>query len=244
MPQALQTEPRAKKRGRVPEPLDQRILRKSDRAGDCWLWTGRLDRDGYGRITVAQRPRYAHRVAYETLVGPIPVDFEIDHKCRIRHCVKPDHLEPVTHTVNVLRQIEATGMLFGRHVGTGDPASGDRDKCANGHLWTPENTYRMGDRFACKPCRRIRNRKGGSDSSGERLLVDHAAAAARLKAQPGDWGLVAAYASYGTAAHVASYMRTGKRLRAYQPAGAFEGRREAADGEHRVYARYVGGGSR
>jgi hypothetical protein len=71
----------------------------------CWLWTGSLDLKGYGRI----RPNPGasmtspHRVSYELFVGPIPGDTEIDHLCRVRHCVNPDHLEAVTHQENVRR---------------------------------------------------------------------------------------------------------------------------------------------
>lgn len=47
--------------------------------------------------------RRAHRVVYESLVGPIPAGLELDHTCRVRRCVNPDHLEPVTHAENQRR---------------------------------------------------------------------------------------------------------------------------------------------
>lgn len=71
-----------------------------DADGDCWLWTASRKDNGYGQIFIGGQNVLAHRYAYESLVGPIPDDKEIDHLCRVRHCVNPDHLEPVTHKVN------------------------------------------------------------------------------------------------------------------------------------------------
>jgi hypothetical protein len=75
----------------------------------CWLWTGAL-RDGYGSYTSYDAGRVpmrktsnAHRVVYEEFVGPIPAGLQLDHKCRVRCCVNPDHLEPVTQRENILR---------------------------------------------------------------------------------------------------------------------------------------------
>lgn len=69
----------------------------------CWLWTGTTVRGGYARVQSGGKHKLAHRVAHEALVGPIPTGTEIDHRCRVRCCVNPAHLEPVTHRVNVLR---------------------------------------------------------------------------------------------------------------------------------------------
>ncbi len=62
----------------------------------CWLWTGKLDKDGYAA-------GHLHRRVYELLVGPIGVGLLLDHLCRRRRCVRPVHLEPVTNAVNQLR---------------------------------------------------------------------------------------------------------------------------------------------
>ena len=77
--------------------------------GGCWLWQGQLDDDGYGRFkTVPQPGTYrtvrAHRWAYQATYGPIPEDLTIDHLCGQRACVRPDHLEAVTHTENLRRR--------------------------------------------------------------------------------------------------------------------------------------------
>lgn len=68
----------------------------------CWLWTGRKLPFGYGRFS-ANGPHLAHRFSYEFFVGPIPQKLTIDHLCRVPSCVNPDHLEPVTLAVNVMR---------------------------------------------------------------------------------------------------------------------------------------------
>jgi hypothetical protein len=86
--------------------LEERFWEKVDASGDCWLFTGTKDNHGYGNIDRGGRGlgnAKAHRVAYELLVGPIPEGKELDHLCRVHACVNPDHLEPVTHLVNVRR---------------------------------------------------------------------------------------------------------------------------------------------
>lgn len=70
----------------------------------CWLWTGALNWDGYGCFNAGPEiSSSAHRFAYRLLVGPVPDGLELDHLCRTRNCVNPDHLEPVTHAENVRR---------------------------------------------------------------------------------------------------------------------------------------------
>lgn len=77
--------------------------------GSCWVYRGALSSEGYGRIRDAE---YAHRAAYQLLVGPIPEGLELDHVCRNRQCVKvvadssgPAHIEAVTHSENMRRSV-------------------------------------------------------------------------------------------------------------------------------------------
>lgn len=70
---------------------------------DCWLWTGQTDSDGYGQISIKRKMKMVHRLAYEYFNGEIPVGLELDHKCRVRNCLNPNHLEPVTHQENCKR---------------------------------------------------------------------------------------------------------------------------------------------
>lgn len=69
----------------------------------CILWLGTVDPKGYGRIHAGRSGRLAHVVAYEDAIGPVPDGLVLDHKCRVRCCVNPLHLEPITQGVNVRR---------------------------------------------------------------------------------------------------------------------------------------------
>jgi hypothetical protein len=109
----------------------------------CWAWQRGYDKDGYGLIWFGKAGRRAHRAAYEEFVGPIPEGLSIDHLCRNRGCCNPAHLEPVTHAENMAR----SGPAQITH-------------CANGHEYTPENTYtRPTGQRDCRACIRDRARR-------------------------------------------------------------------------------------
>jgi len=73
--------------------LSKRFWDKVDKSGDCWLWTASDDgKRGYGKISVGNKMHYAHRLAYEAHVGPIPKGLCVLHKCDTPKCVNPDHL--------------------------------------------------------------------------------------------------------------------------------------------------------
>lgn len=81
----------------------ERILSKVDYTPDCWIWSWSLDRHGYGQVRLNGTTRRSHRVIYELLVDDVPSNLDIDHLCRNRACVNPEHLEPVTRSTNLLR---------------------------------------------------------------------------------------------------------------------------------------------
>lgn len=127
--------------------VDSRFWQWVDiRVDGCWEWTGSINNKGYGRTSVKRRPVYAHRVAYELCVGPIPDGHELDHLCRNPRCVNPEHLEPVTHRVNLLR-----GQSPMAHQAR-------QTHCLRGHPFDAENTYHRPDREGrqCRTCNRLR----------------------------------------------------------------------------------------
>lgn len=74
----------------------------------CWLWIGKINAQGYGVIMRKQadgkiKNYRAHIIGYRLYVGDVPGGLELDHKCRVRSCVNPAHLEPVTHQENCRR---------------------------------------------------------------------------------------------------------------------------------------------
>ncbi len=113
---------------------------EKDQSG-CWLWTAAINQFGYGSTGKGPgKPgtMLAHRFAYEYLVGSIPPGMTIDHLCRVRNCVNPQHLEPVPYAENRRREYER------------------RTVCKNGHPVTTENIAHRPDRPNARECRACR----------------------------------------------------------------------------------------
>lgn len=108
----------------------------------CTVWTGSTNNKGYGIIQVDGRLELAHRVAYEAAYGPIPDGMVIDHVCRVRNCVKPEHLEPVTVAENNRRGRHAAALKVG-------------DVCINGHVIAQDSDlyHRPTGAVECCACR-------------------------------------------------------------------------------------------
>jgi len=141
---------------RLDDPV-WRFWRKVDKAeGDgCWEWTGYVAKHGYGRVVRNGVELYAHRVAYELEVGPIPEDLVIDHLCRNTVCVRPSHLQAVPQAVNLLRGESP----FAKNA--------RKTHCKRGHLLDGGNvTYRKEGRV-CAVCRRERDRLAYAEKKGQ-----------------------------------------------------------------------------
>jgi hypothetical protein len=100
----------------------------------CWLYEGCLNPAGYGVTNLGGREdgeALVHRLVYEELVGPIPAGLTLDHLCRVRNCVRPNHLEPVTQAENVRRAMRRDGFC---KKGLHPLVSGKCKPCFNAYM--------------------------------------------------------------------------------------------------------------
>ncbi len=115
----------------------------------CWIWQGVTQSGGYGTAAHHGWRGMAHRLYYEAYKGGIPDGMDIDHLCRERSCVNPDHLEPVTHLENCLRGDTSAGRV----ARTG--------QCKHGHDLTVDGAYiyRRNASRICRECNRLNMRR-------------------------------------------------------------------------------------
>lgn len=93
----------------------------------CWIWQKSKQPTGYGQLRVGKKTLYAHRVAYEVFKGPIPEGLQIDHLCRNRECVNPEHLDAVSQRTNILRGVGSAAL------------NSRKTECAQKHPYDGEN---------------------------------------------------------------------------------------------------------
>lgn len=141
--------------------LEERFWAKVDRngpvpecapdLGSCWLWIAATTYQGYGVFTVKMadgtwKRQPAHRVSWELFCGPIPKGAVLDHLCRVKACIRPEHLDVVDVQTNTLRGVGPTS------------ANARKTHCLHGHSeWMPDGR-RDGWRD-CRACKRIKNRE-------------------------------------------------------------------------------------
>lgn len=132
----------------------ERFEKYVKRSGSCWLWQGHVNsRNHYGYFTVRCSGHYlsvlAHRWSYSHFVGHIPQGHDLDHLCRNRRCVNPDHLEPVTRRENLLRGIGVITI-----------ENSKKTHCPKGHPYDAANTgFSSGRRGRrCLACHRDKER--------------------------------------------------------------------------------------
>lgn len=137
------------------DPDNLRFWSKVNASGPCWEWTAAIGKTGgYGKYTLPlndgsgkSKHVYAHRYAYELLAGPVDKFLDLDHLCRNRRCVNPDHLEPVTRKENLRRGVGPTGLNMAK------------THCPRGHEYSEENTRVNKNGRACRACHREHDRK-------------------------------------------------------------------------------------
>lgn len=133
-----------------PQSITDRFWSKVDRSGDCWLWTAARTPAGYGEMHAYGTTVLAHSLSWEIATGqPAPMmasGLTLDHLCRVRHCVRPSHLEVVRRGVNVLR-----GVGFAAVNAT-------KTHCPAGHPYDATNTTRrsLTGWRSCRACNRAR----------------------------------------------------------------------------------------
>ena len=117
----------------------------------CWAWQRNKNSDGYAKITIAGRDTSPHRLAYELVHGPIHCWLILDHLCRRRDCINPEHGEPVTQTENTLRGEAPTAVAHRTGV------------CKLGHPLSP-----VAGRWRCKVCLAQRQRESYQRKKAQR----------------------------------------------------------------------------
>lgn len=131
------------------EQLKSRLLKHSIPVTEsgCWVWLGSSTQAGYGVMWNGEHNTSAHRIAHEVFIGPIEDGHTVDHLCRVRCCVNPDHLESVPHSVNLQRG----ETLNAKEVRV--------THCPSGHAYTDVNTNRWGGMRRCRVCDREKHRE-------------------------------------------------------------------------------------
>lgn len=114
------------------------------RPGDCYLWLGPLDKDGYGHFYFRRKNRGAHRFAWWLAFGDIPDGMVVNHKCKNRHCVNPQHLEVITSRENSLKDSVSPAAINSR-----------KKHCPKGHPY--DRVY--GRQRYCSICEQAKGRR-------------------------------------------------------------------------------------
>lgn len=137
-----------------PVPIEDRLWRSTQIAGDCWEFTGTRSDDGYGSIRHNGRMEKAHRVAYQLTHGSVPADLKVMHSCDNPPCINPAHL-----AIGTVADNNRDRHVKGRTV---VPSNGPdfwraKTRCPQGHPYDGDNLRLRADgRRRCAACYRSR----------------------------------------------------------------------------------------
>lgn len=138
----------------------QRFWQKVNPASalECWIWNANMHYKGYGLFGRDGKTLKAHRFSYETMIGPIPDGLVLDHLCRVRSCVNPYHLDPVTSGVNTRRGLCNSTRPLKTH-------------CPHGHEYSEGNIYLevAKDGGKVRHCRACRHRAVTESNARQKL---------------------------------------------------------------------------
>jgi hypothetical protein len=123
-----------------------------DKSAECWVWTRGKTTQGYGQYQEHGRFFLAHRWGRWLARRHIPDGLELDHLCRNRACVRPDHLEAVAPKVNQQRGMSPSGV------------NSRKTQCPRGHEYSVQATGKRAGRRRCVECHRERNRQSMRDN--------------------------------------------------------------------------------
>lgn len=132
-------------------------------SGDCLIYNGSLDRDGYGMFFLRDKNRRAHRVAWFDKFGEIPEGLVVNHTCRRRNCVNHQHLQTVTRTENSKR--DSTSVAY---------INSQKTRCPRGHEYDKTVMWGGKPQRVCTPCTNTRqaiNRKRRAQSPRAQINV-------------------------------------------------------------------------
>lgn len=121
-------------------------LDEIEKSKECWLWSRAISSTGYAVARLGKKPtgktpmRHVHKWLWEQINGVVPGGRQLDHLCRVRHCVNPWHLELVDNRTNVLRGIGPTAI------------NARKTKCPVGHPLSGKNLYVHNGKRSCRKC--------------------------------------------------------------------------------------------
>ncbi len=140
----------------VSDQAAARFWAKVDRAGDCWKWTGALDSSGYGRFWFSGKLVAAHRFSLTLAGQTLASGLVVDHICRTRACVNPDHLRQVSNRTNLIENsIAAAAIGVAKAL------------CKRGHPLSGDNLrFNKSGSRRCRACDAAWLRQSRSDKKG------------------------------------------------------------------------------